>query len=174
MAFNTEYVIPSSKASFTKDIYSTNIPSTSRNVPGEIRRFDRFETEVALEGHFSDLFKHHHEKTGKYYCKITKVFIPASMSQHCNTYIAFVWLHNPIIKARSSRNSLIRDLEGIIYFSHGVAVNLTTINRWEMRYRETWSTKEGKWTDSQEGNESIKNDAVGVKQARNPSNNRKS
>ena len=60
----------------------TNIPAISRNGTAEMRWFDRIETEVALIGHFSDLFKHHLEKTGKYYGKIVHTSVNEPALQH--------------------------------------------------------------------------------------------
>ena len=91
MAYNTEYKIPLSKTPCTKDIYITNIPTTSRNVSGETVRYERIETEQALNKHLRLLFL----ESGINYSEIVRVNIPASMSQHCRTYIAFMRLENP-------------------------------------------------------------------------------
>ena len=92
MAYNTESNMARPSSSAIKDLYNTNIPATNRNEPGEWRRYDRKETEQEIKIHFQSLY----QKTGANYVKIAKVNIPASMSQHCNTYIAFMRMENPL------------------------------------------------------------------------------
>ena len=96
MAFKTEYNSAKSSSSCVKDIYVTNIAVINRNEPGKWKRYDRKETEEALRTHFYELL----QTEGKVYGKIMKVNIPALISQHCNTYIAFMRLEIPNTKRK--------------------------------------------------------------------------